>query len=45
LSLNQDQQKALSLEINELFTGLNDEIKTETHTSVFVAKKSVYPDK
>ena len=38
-SLNQEQQKALSSEIDELFIGLDDEIETEIHTSVFVAKK------
>jgi len=42
LSLSQEQQKALSLEISELFNGLDDEIETEIHTSVFIAKKSIY---
>jgi len=39
LSLSQEQQKLLSCEIDELFAGLDDEIKTEIHTSVFIAKK------
>ena len=39
LSLNQEQQKVLSYELNELFAGLDDEIKTETYTSVFIARK------
>ena len=39
LTLTQKQQKELTHEINDLFSGLDDEIETEIHTSVFVAKK------
>ena len=39
LSLKQEEQKALSHKINELFAALDDEVETEIHTSVFVAKK------
>ena len=39
LSLNQEQQKSLSYEITELFAGLDDEMKTEVNTSIFIAKK------
>jgi hypothetical protein len=39
LSLNQEQQKLLSDEITELYSGLDDEMKTEVNTSVFVCKK------
>jgi hypothetical protein len=39
LSLNQEQQKLVSDEITELYSGLDDEMKTEVNTSVFVCKK------
>lgn len=42
LSLKQEQQEVLSHKIDELFAGLDDEIETEIHTSVFIAKKTTY---
>jgi len=39
LSLEKSQQHKLSAEIYDLFKELDDEIKTEVHTSVFITKK------
>ena len=39
LSLNREQQATLSHELRELFAGLDDDMQTEEHTSVFIAKK------
>jgi len=39
LSLSQEQQQALSQELNELFAALDDELHAKTYTAVYVCRK------